>query len=119
MNTKRNDVVIIVNAIVVAVIIGWIDFHATEPQPAAFLLIIFGAIFGFLRPRSAWRWAIILGLSLFVTELIFPLFGLQPIDPPQPNVFATLFALIPAFIGTYAGVVARKITGSLSSDADR
>jgi hypothetical protein len=115
MNTKRNDIVILINAIVAAVFIGWIDFHATEPQPTALLLIIFGAIFGFLRSRSAWRWAIILGVSLFVTELIFPWFGLHPIDPPQPNVFATLLALIPAFVGTYAGVLAHVVTSAFST----
>lgn len=115
MNSKSIDAIFCVAAIVAGLFISWIDVHATEVQPAVLMLLVFGAALGFARSRSAWRWAIVLGLSLFLGDMILPAFGVVPIDPVQPNALATLIGLIPAFIGTYAGVVARKITESLSS----
>jgi hypothetical protein len=115
MNSKSIDALFFAAAIIAGLIVSWFDLHANEVQPAVLLLLVFGAVLGFARSRSAWRWAIVLGLSFFLGDMILPAFGIKPIDPVQSNALATLIGLIPSFIGTYAGVVARKVTESLST----
>jgi hypothetical protein len=96
-------------ALVGGVIIGAIDFNATEPQPAVLLVLIFAGTLGFVQPHSAWRWAIIVTLGLPLAHLSLRQLGWQPRDPVSPGEFATLIALIPAFIGAYGGVLVRRI----------
>jgi hypothetical protein len=87
----------------------WIDSHATEPQPAAGTILIAAGLLGLLRPGLAWLWALILGVSLFAGYSLFPALRLQPSSPPEPGPYAALIALIPAFIGAYAGVLFNKL----------
>jgi len=90
-------------------IAGLIDFNATEPQPAALLVLIFAGILGLIQPRNAWRWAIIVALGLPLAHLSLRQLGWQPRDPVSPGEYATLIALIPAFIGAYGGVLVRRV----------
>ena len=113
MQSKSIDALFVVIAIIAGLIVSWIDLHAKEVQPAVLMLLIFGALLGFARSRSAWRWAIVLAISFFLGDIILPALGVQPIDPVSPNTLATLIGLIPSFIGTYAGVVMHQATISL------
>lgn len=87
---------------------GTLDFNATEPQPAALLVLIFAGILGYFQPRTAWRWAILVVLGLPLAHLTLRQLGFQPRDPVSPSEYATLIALIPGFIGAYGGVLVRK-----------
>ena len=100
-------------ALLGGVIIGVIDFNATEPQPAALLVLIFASVLGFIQPRNAWRWAIIVTLGLPLAHLTLRQLGWQPRDPVSPGEYATLIALIPALIGVYGGVVLRRMTQAM------
>lgn len=94
--------------LVVGLFAGWVDFHNNEAQAAALLLILFGSLLGFTQPAKAWRWALLLGLCMPGAYLIGLSQGYKPKSWPQPNVYATVMALIPAFIGVYSGVVLNK-----------
>ena len=107
-NSRAFDVLCIGLAFAGGLFAGWIDFNQTEVQPTVLALVIFGAVLGFVRPYRAWRWAIILGLCIPLGFLIFSGLGYKPAELPQPGVYASLIALIPAFIGTYAGVLVSK-----------
>ena len=107
-NSRTFDVMCIGLAFVGGLYAGWIDFNQTEVQPTVLLLVIFGAVLGFAQPRLAWRWAIILGLCIPLGYLIFSALGYKPAELPQPGVYESLIALIPAFIGTYGGVLVSK-----------
>jgi hypothetical protein len=94
---------------------GAIDFNATEPQPAALMVLVFAGILGFIQPRGAWRWAIIVALGLPLAHLSLRQLGWQPRDPVSPGEYATLLALIPAFIGAYGGVLIRRTIQSMQT----
>ena len=80
------------------------------------MLVILVVIFllGIVQPGKAWLWAIIVSLCLPGVYLLAHGLGYQPVSPPSPGWYASLLALIPAFIGAYAGVmlrmVAKKVT---------
>jgi hypothetical protein len=68
---------------------------------------------GWIMPGKAWLWAMIVALCLPCVYLIATKLGYQPVSPPSPGWYASLIALIPAFIGAYSGALARLIMTSL------
>ncbi len=107
-NSQAFDVLYVGLAFSGGLYAGWIDFNNSEVQSTVLLLVLFGAVLGFAQPRRAWRWAIILGLCIPLSFLFFSALGYKSADLPQPGVYASLIALIPAFIGTYGGVLLSK-----------
>lgn len=103
-------------AIAIGVLAVSVDLHNNEPQAAALVLIAGGFIIGAIWPGGAWRWALILGLSIFVGDPLGVRLGAKPPWPEQGINFGSLVALVPAFIGTFAGVGVRKLMGSAVAD---
>jgi cyanate permease len=98
----------IVTAIIGAFIAGAMDFNNNEPQAAVIVIVVFAGLLGFIQPRKAWRWAIIVGLGIPVVYLIATALGYHSKGAPEPGWYASLIALIPAFISAYCGVLLRK-----------
>jgi hypothetical protein len=96
----------------VAVAIGCfavaVDLHNDEVQAAVLVLLVGGFTTGVIWPGGAWRWALILGLSILVGDTAAPRLGLVAL-PVQPVNWGALVAMIPAFVGTYAGVGVRSL----------
>jgi hypothetical protein len=93
--------------------IGWVDFQATEVQTAVLLLLALSAVIAWLRPRTAWLVALMLGLSTVETRFVADALGKTPVTPSTSHI-AALLALIPASIGAATGallgVAARRST---------
>jgi hypothetical protein len=106
--------VIVLLCVVVAPVIGWLDFHQTEMQPAVLLLLVSSAVIAWLQPRYAWIVALMLGLSITEAHFIADVLGKTPATPSVPRV-ATLLALIPASIGAALGA----LTGVASTSPSR
>ncbi|HSB65305.1 MAG TPA: hypothetical protein VLD65_01930 [Anaerolineales bacterium] len=96
-------------AIIAAAFAGWVDFNNDEPQAAVLVILVTTALLGWLFPVRAWLWAIIVGLGLPSMYLILRTLGYHPFSPPSPGWYASLLALIPAFIGSYAGALGRVV----------
>lgn len=96
-------------AIIFGIIVGYVNLHASEVQAPVLAILVFTFLLGYLHPRRAWIWALVLGLSILLSYVVAPVAGYHTPYPPSPNIFATLIALIPACIGAYAGVLIRKV----------
>ncbi len=99
----------LVLALLGALLAGWIDFNNDEPQAAVLVILVVTFILGFLLPGRAWLWAIIVALGLPTVYLLATAQGYRPTSPPSPAWYASLLALIPAFIGAYLGALGRLI----------
>jgi hypothetical protein len=91
-------------ALVLAALTVYVDGHVDNTTIPATLLLVFGLMLGFVAPRGALGYAPILGLAIFTVHTLGPSLGYKPPYQPSPTVAVTLLALIPAFLGTYAGV---------------
>jgi hypothetical protein len=98
---------------------GWVDFNNDEPQAAVLVILVVTFLLGLLRPRLAWLWAIIVALCLPGVYLVATNLGYQSVSPPSPGWYASLLALIPAFIGAYAGGLGRVIINQITASAKR
>lgn len=94
---------------------GWVDFNNDEVQAAVLVILVVTFLLGMLVPKRAWLWAIIVALCLPVVYLLARGLGYQPVSPPSPGWYASLIALIPAFIGAYSGALARFAINSVAS----
>lgn len=103
------DMLCLVLAVIGGFSAGAVDFRNDEPQAAVLVIVVFAGLLGFVQSRKAWRWAIVVGLGVPVVYLISTALGYQPKSVPEPGWYASLIALIPAFIGTYGGVLLRKL----------
>lgn len=101
----------------VGVLVGLMDVKATEVQLTVLLLLAFGFFAGFNQPRRAWRWALLLGVWVPIFAFIAMGVGLTQFRVEQQ--FGSLIALIPAFLGTYAGVVVKRFSSSAQQDKAR
>src|SRR4030042_6283786 len=84
---------------------GWVDFNNDEPQAAVLVILIVTFLLGLIQPKLAWLWAISVALCLPAVYLVATRIGYRPVSPPSPRWYASLLALIPAFIGAYAGAL--------------
>src|SRR5512135_3027631 len=96
-------------AVIGAFLAGAVDFNNDEPQAAVIVIIAFAGLLGFIQPRKAWRWALIIGLGVPIVYLIATALGYHAKSVGEPGWYASLIALIPAFISTYCGVLLRKV----------
>lgn len=92
-----------------------VDLHNDEVQAAVLVLLVGGGILGLLAPHRAWRWALVLGLSIVVGDYAAPQLHLIAQEPGPIN-WGGLLALIPAFVGTYVGVGVRAALASEAPD---
>jgi hypothetical protein len=90
----------------------WVDSRNDEPQAAVLVILMVTFVLGFLVPLRAWLWAVITGLCLPLGYLLARAAGYLPAALPEPGWYASIIALIPAFIGAYAGALARVILNS-------
>ncbi len=103
------DLLCMAMAVLGGLIAGAVDFRNDEPQAAVIIIVAFAGLLGFVQPKKAWRWAIIVGLGVPAVYLIFTALGYQSKSVPEPGWYASLIALIPAFLSTYGGVLLRKM----------
>jgi hypothetical protein len=92
-----------------AIFTGGVDFNNDEPQASALLILVVTFLVGLILPKKAWLWAIIVALGIPGVYLCARAMGYQPVSPPSPGWYASLLALIPAFIGVYAGALGRMV----------
>lgn len=91
----------------IGVVVGLMDVKATEVQLTVLLLLAFGFFAGFNQPRRAWRWAML--LSVWVPIFGFVALGVGLTQFRAQEQFGSFIALVPAFLGTYAGVIVRQL----------
>lgn len=103
------DLLCMAMAVLGGFIAGAVDFRNGEPQAAVLVILVFAGSLGFVQPKKAWRWAVIVGLGLPAVYLISTALGYQSKSVAEPGWYASLIALIPAFLSTYGGVLLRKL----------
>ena len=93
----------------------WVDSRNDEPQAAVLIILVVTFLVGFLLPKRAWLWALIVGLCLPLGYLVTRAVGILPQVPVEPGWYASAIAVIPAFIGAYAGALGRLVINSMSA----
>jgi hypothetical protein len=112
---RKQTVITLSLAVIFGLAVGYVNIHSAEVQPPVLTILVFTFLLGCLDPRRAWLWALILGGAVPLSYALSPVLGYPVPYPPDPNIFAAFLAFIPAFIGAYAGVLARWLISSAAN----
>lgn len=90
---------------------GWADVVINDLLFTALLVVMACMLLGMLRPRWPWRWVVVVGISIPLTELAAYLF--LSVKPARAQVYGSFLAFFPGIAGAYGGAVVRRVVENL------
>ena len=90
---------------------GWADVVINDLLFTALLVAMGSMLLGMLRPRWPWRWVVVVGISIPLTELAAYLF--LSVKPARAQVYESFLAFFPGIAGAYGGSVVRRVVENL------
>ena len=90
---------------------GWVDVIINDLLFTALLVVMACMLLGMLRPRWPWRWVVVVGISIPLTELAAYLF--LSVKPARAQVYGSFLAFFPGIAGAYGGAVVRRVVENL------
>ena len=90
---------------------GWVDVAINDLLLTALLVLMACMLLGLLRPRWPWRWVIVVGMFIPLTELAAYL--LLTVKPTRAQVYGSFLASLPGIAGAYGGSLMRGVVDNL------
>jgi hypothetical protein len=102
MKEKKRSWTLFVIAVLSGLLIAWVDLRPNwdDTGITAFMVLGAAAFLGLAMPARPWIWALSVGIWIPLGNILLH------------NNYASLLALLVAFIGAYAGAFVRKIFSS-------
>jgi hypothetical protein len=90
---------------------GWADVRVDDLLFTALLVLMACMLLGVLRPRRPWRWVVVVGMFIPLTELAAYL--ILTVKPTRAQVYGSFLASLPGVAGAYGGAVVRGVVDHL------
>jgi hypothetical protein len=107
----RSEVPFYVLAAVAGIGAGWADVAVNDLLFTALLVLAACMLMGVLRPRWPWRWVIVVGMFIPLTELAAYL--VLAVKPTRAQVYGSFLAALPGIAGAYGGSIVRSVVDNL------
>jgi len=107
----RSDVPLYALAALAGIGTGWADVAVNDLLLTALLVLSACMLLGLLRPRWPWRWVIVVGIFIPVTELAAYL--VLSVKPTRAQVYGSFLAALPGIAGAYGGSFMRGVFDNL------
>jgi len=98
-------------AAVLGIGVGWAEVAVNDLLFTALLVLMACILLGMLRPRWAWRWVLVVGSFVPLTELAAYL--ILTVKPTRAQVYGSFLAFLPGIAGAYGGAVMRRVMDRL------
>ncbi len=95
-------------SVATGMLVGLTGLRAEEMQGPGGVLFAAAFFLAAWHPEGAWRRGLMLGLSVPLAEIVSHLTG-QALPYSVENPYATLLAIIPAMLGTMAGMAVARL----------
>jgi hypothetical protein len=90
---------------------GWADVMIDDLLFTALLVLMACMLLGLLRPRWPWRWVVVVGLFVPLSELAAYL--VLSVKPTRAQVYGSFLAALPGIAGAYGGSLMRGVVDNL------
>ena len=91
--------------------IGIVDVAIDDLLFTALLVLMACMLLGLLRPRWPWRWMVVVGIFIPLTELAAYL--IRTVKPTRAQVYGSFLTALPGIAGAYGGAVVRGVVDNL------
>ncbi len=88
-------------AAVCGIVAGCADVAIDDLLLTALLVVSSGIVLGIMRPRRPWRWVIVVGVFIPLTEIAAYL--VLTVKPSRAQVYGSFLAFLPGIAGPMAG----------------
>ena len=93
------------------ILTGYAEVIVDDLLFTALLVVSACIMLGMLRPRSPWRWVLIVGSFIPLTELAA--FLVRAVKPTRAQIYGSFLAFLPGIAGAYGGAVMRSVMDNL------
>jgi ABC-type multidrug transport system permease subunit len=90
---------------------GWADVAINDLLFTALLVLASCILLGILRPRWPWRWVLVVGVFIPLTELAAYL--ALTVKPTRAQIYGSFLAFFPGIAGAYGGSFLRGVVENL------
>ncbi len=90
---------------------GCTDVAIDDLLLTALLVLSACMLLGLLRPRWPWRWVVMVGVFIPLTELAAHM--VLTVKPTRAQVYGSFLAFLPGIAGAYGGSVMRAVVDNL------
>jgi hypothetical protein len=90
---------------------GWADVVINDLLFTALLVLMACILLGMLRPLWPWRWVLVVGVFIPLTELAAYL--ILTVKPTRAQVYGSFLAFLPGIAGSYGGSSLRRAVDRL------
>jgi len=90
---------------------GWADVAINDLLFTALLVLMACMLLGMLRPQWPWRWVLVVGVCIPVTEMAAYL--ILTVKPTRAQVYGSYLAFLPGIAGAYGGAIMRRVIDHL------
>jgi ABC-type multidrug transport system permease subunit len=90
---------------------GWADLAVNDLLLTALLVVSACLLLGMLRPRWPWRWVVVVGILIPLTELAA--YVILTVKPTRAQVYGSFLAFLPGVAGAYGGSLMRRVMDNL------
>jgi hypothetical protein len=90
---------------------GWTDVAIDDLLFTALLVLSSCILLGLLRPRWPWRWVVVVGLLIPLTELAA--YVILTVKPTRAQIYGSFLAFFPGIAGAYGGSFMRGVVENL------
>ncbi|HEY6763990.1 MAG TPA: hypothetical protein VI386_04400 [Candidatus Sulfotelmatobacter sp.] len=90
---------------------GWVDVVINDLLFTALLVLMSCMALGIARPRHPWRWVVLVGMFIPLTELVAYL--ALTVKPSRGQIWGSFLASLPGVAGAYGGALLRGVVDNL------
>jgi len=102
---RKSDVFIYLLAVLFGLSAGLLEITVGDLLATALCVLISTLVLGFVRPRRAWRWTVIVGA--FVPLMRLAAYLVMNQTPYRAQIWESGLGLVTGIAGSYAGAMAR------------
>jgi ABC-type multidrug transport system permease subunit len=90
---------------------GWVDVAVNDLLFTALLVLVACMFLGLVRPHWPWRWVVVMGMFVPLSELAAYL--ILTVKPTRAQVYGSFLASLPGIAGAYGGSLMRGVLDNL------